>query len=297
MSRSVVLLVNPAAGGGRAKAKAAELAPLLVQAGAIVTIQVAADAADTERVARESVAAGVQVLGVVGGDGTVNLVLPALRGSTTALAIVATGTGDDNARTFGHVGRAADLATLIAKGPVDAVDLGIAETSAGERPFLSVLCAGFDSAVNARANDLTWPGGQARYVRALLETLYNFRPINYTITADDAAPLEVRGMLIAVGNGPTYGGGMRVCPSADPMDGQLDVTLLTELRKGAFLRAFPKVYSGSFVGHPAIRQLQVRRLTIAGDAVAFADGEPFGALPVTVWVDPGALRVVRPMGD
>jgi diacylglycerol kinase (ATP) len=255
------------------------------------------------------VAEGADVLGVVGGDGTVNLVLPALRGAATALAIVPTGTGDDNARTFGHDIKAdAELATLIANGEIRQVDLGVATTAVYdeatgrvaedvtslERPFLSVLCAGFDSAVNARANELTWPGGQARYIRALLSTLYNFTPITYRIVEDGGEPYELRGMLMAIGNGRTYGGGMQVCPVAEPEDGLLDVTILTEMSKAAFLKAFPKVYSGTFTDHPAVRMLKVRRIEVSGDAVAFADGEPFGPLPATISVEAGALRVVSP---
>jgi diacylglycerol kinase (ATP) len=310
MARSVVLLVNPAAGGGRGKKRAASLAPLLEAAGADVSVRVASSAAETASLAAGAVAEGVDVLGVVGGDGTVNLVLPALRGAATALAIVPTGTGDDNARTFGHAIKAdAELATLIATGEIRQVDLGIAATAlvdaatgrvddngtGPERPFLSVICAGFDSAVNARANELTWPGGQARYLRALLSTLYNFKPITYRITEDGGEPYELRGMLMAIGNGRTYGGGMQVCPVADPEDGLLDVTILTEMSKGAFLKAFPKVYSGTFTEHPAVRMLKVHRIEVAGDAVAFADGEPFGPLPATVTVEPGALRVVSPL--
>ncbi len=298
MARSVVLLVNPAAGGGRGKSRAAALAPLLVQAGAIVTVRVAHSPEESADAAHEIVTSGADVLGVVGGDGTVNLVLPALRGARTALAIIPTGTGDDNARTFGHdlKGETA-MAEMIASGPVRDVDLGIATADGVERPFLSVLCAGFDSAVNARANALTWPGGQARYVRAVLETLYSFSPIGYTLSIDGGEPRELNGMLMAVGNGPTYGGGMKVCVGADPADGLLDVTILKELSKAGFLRAFPKVYSGTFTDHPAVEQLQARSLRIQGDAVAFADGEHFGDLPVDIRLEPGALRVVSPSAD
>jgi diacylglycerol kinase (ATP) len=302
-------LVNPAAGGGRGKTRAAALAPLLEAAGVAVSVRVATSPEETASLAAAAVSEGVDVLGVVGGDGTVNLVLPALRGATTALAIIPTGTGDDNARTFGHDLKAdAELATLIATGEVRQVDLGLATTAlvdentgpiqdpvtGTERPFLSVLCAGFDSAVNAKANELTWPGGQARYVRALLSTLYNFKPITYRIVEDGGEPYELRGMLMAIGNGRTYGGGMQVCPVAEPADGLLDVTILTEMSKAAFLKAFPKVYSGAFIDHPAVRMLKVRRIEIAGEAVAFADGEPFGPLPATVSVEPGTLRVVSP---
>lgn len=294
MTRSVCLLVNPAAGGGKGKARAAELAPLLTAAGLDVSVRVGSSPEDSAAIAREVVEAGVDVLATVGGDGTLNQALPALRGSATAVLVVPTGTGDDSARAFGHEGSNAELVAMVAGGNTTTFDLGVVTTAAGERPFFTVVCAGFDSAVNDRANKLSWPPGQAKYVRAVLETLARFKPIHYTLTRDGGESVEITGMLIAVGNGPTYGGGMQVCVGASPTDGLLNVTFVKEISVGAFLRVFPKVYSGTFVGHPAIEQYQVRALAIAGEAVAFADGEPFGPLPAQVSVDPGSLRVVCP---
>ena len=294
MTRSVCLLVNPAAGGGKGKARAAELAPLLSAAGLDVTVRMGSSAQESAAIAREVVDSGVDVLACVGGDGTLNQALPALRNSPTAVLVVPTGTGDDSARAFGHEGDNNELVSLIGGGATTTFDLGVVSTDAGERPFFTVVCAGFDSAVNHRANELTWPTGQAKYVRAVLETLARFKPIAYTLTLDDGEPREVTGMLIAIGNGPTYGGGMQVCVGASPTDGALNVTFVKEISVGAFLRVFPKVYSGSFIGHPAIEQYQVGSIELAGDAVAFADGEPFGPLPAKVGIDPGSLRVVCP---
>jgi len=294
MTRSVRLIVNPAAGGGKAKAHAAAIVPLLENSGLDVSVVVPASAAETAATARDAVADGIEVICPVGGDGTVNLTLGALRGSESALAIIPTGTGDDNARTLGHDCGDADLADMIAAGPLATVDLGMAAGAGWERAWLSVLCAGFDSAVNDRANNLEWPRGQAKYVRAMLETLAKFRPINYGVVINDDERREFAGMLMAIGNGPTYGGGMQVCAGADARDGQLTITVLHELTKTRFLRVFPKVYSGAHIGHPAVEQFEARSLDVSGAAVAFADGERLGELPVRVWVEPDALRVVSP---
>ena len=100
-------------------------------------------------------------------------------------------------------------------------------------------------------------------------------------------------MLVAVGNGPSYGGGMRVCPDADPADGLLDVVVVRALRIPAFLRVFPRVFAGTHVRHPAVEVLRARRVRLeAPGIVAYADGERVGPLPLDL--RGGAGRAARP---
>ena len=100
-------------------------------------------------------------------------------------------------------------------------------------------------------------------------------------------------MLTAVGNNTSYGGGMKVAPGALLDDGLLHVTLLRKLGKAEFLRVFPKVYKGTHVHHPAVDVLVGREVRLeAPGAIAYADGERIGPLPVTATCVPGALRVL-----
>jgi diacylglycerol kinase (ATP) len=156
-----------------------------------------------------------------------------------------------------------------------------------------VMCCGFDSRVNERANRRTWPPGMGRYLVAMVEELRSFRPIPFRVTFDGREVVEREAMLVAVANTSSYGAGMRVCPDARPDDGLLDVMMLGAMSKTEFLRVFPSVYRGTHVTHRAVSVRRVRSVRLeAEDVVAYADGERVGPVPVDCEVRPGALRVI-----
>ncbi|HEX9236548.1 MAG TPA: diacylglycerol kinase family lipid kinase, partial [Actinomycetota bacterium] len=105
-----------------------------------------------------------------------------------------------------------------------------------------------------------------------------------------------KGMMLAVGNGTSYGGGMFVTPGAKSDDGELEVCVIKELPKWQFVRTFPKVFKGKHLEHPSVEMLHGRQIDISSDRAfqVYADGEPVGTLPATFTVVPGALRVVVP---
>lgn len=294
----VLVLGNRNAGGGRANRALPELLNALRTAGHGIRVIDEPDAVRARR-AMHAVADAQTVI-ACGGDGTVHLALQYALAQRIALGIVPAGSGDDAARAIGlpHGRRHRDVRRAIAHcvsslGTHSAVDVIWANTADGTREaYLGVLGAGFDSIVNARANTLRFPPGTAKYVRAMLAELGRFRPIDYRLELDDEV-LAVRGMLIAVGNGSTYGGGMRVCPGADVRDGKAEILIVGELPKLQFLRLFPKVFSGAHVNHPVTTVRTSRALTLhAPGQTAWADGEYLGTMPVRLEVEANALQVV-----
>ncbi len=156
--------------------------------------------------------------------------------------------------------------------------------------------SGFDSQVNERANRLTWPRGAARYPAAMLGELRVFRPVAYEVRLDGEL-LRMPAMLVAVGNGRSYGGGMQICPAADLSDGLLDVTVLAPVPTLRFLRLFPSVYRGRHVHLPEVSTFRVRSVQLeAPGMTAYADGEPLGPLPLTAEAVPAGLTVLVPDG-
>jgi diacylglycerol kinase (ATP) len=154
-----------------------------------------------------------------------------------------------------------------------------------------VLGSGFDSMVNERANRMSWPSGRSRYNLAIVAELRTFRPVPYTLELDGEA-WETEAMLVAVGNGPSYGGGMRVCPGARLDDGLLDITVLGPISKPEFLRVFPTVYKGTHVRHRAVTVRQAREVVLTSPGVtAYADGERVSELPVRCHAVPDAVHV------
>ena len=297
VSRDVWLIANPTAGGGRGGRAAVNVANALAAAGLAVRVvqPTSADGAVVETAG--AVRAGAGIVVACGGDGTVNAVLQSLIGTDTALGIVACGSGDDVAASLGFpvhddASAAAFIASAIAHDSIRTVDVGIVITTNGaERAFLGVLSTGFDSAVNERGNNLSQFRSQ-RYNVAMVRELASFVPASYRLRLDDEV-ICGDAMLVAVGNGPRYGRGLRICPDASVDDELLDVTWVSAVSRITLLRVFPSVFRGRHASHPAVRMFRGRRLEIeAAGQVAYADGERVGLLPVRVEVRPSALRVL-----
>jgi diacylglycerol kinase (ATP) len=299
VTKRIGLIINPTADKGRGAALGVEVAARLLAEGHEV-IDLSAETADgaSDR-ALAGVAAGLDVLAVTGGDGTVNLGVNLCSGTETVLAIVAGGTGNDIARALGlPVRDAAAAARVISGGTVRAIDVGRHTDVHGvSHWFAGVLGAGFDSLVNERANTWGWPRGRMRYNLAIARELPVFKPIPYVIEIDGVRH-STQAMLVAVGNGPSYGGGMMVCPDARLDDGLFDVLVVNEISTLEFLKVFPKVFSGKHVGHPAVQILQGREVRLeAFGIISYADGERFAPLPMSCQIVPAALHVLVPGPD
>ncbi|ANW21005.1 diacylglycerol kinase [Streptomyces clavuligerus] len=294
MTSEITLFVNPAAGRGRGARAAKPAARELRGAGFLVRTVVGEDARDAARRAHEAVALGTGALIAVGGDGMVSLALQAVAGTTTPLGVVAVGTGNDFARSLGlpvrdpaRAGRLA--ATALKAAPAPALDLG----RAGERWFGTILATGFDSLVAERGARTRLPAGRFRYDLATLAELAALRPLPYRMRLDGGPALETEAVLVAVGNGPMYGGGMRMCPGARMDDGLLDVTVVAACDRRTLLRVFPRVYRGTHADHPAVTVHRARSVALRAPGITgYADGEPVGPLPLTARCVPGAVRVL-----
>ena len=281
-------------GKGRGAVLGAAVAARLRSAGHEV-VDVSAGTADAARErAGAAIDAGVDALVVCGGDGMVHLGAGLCAGTGLPLGIVAAGTGNDTATALGlPVHDAAAAARVIDAGRCRTIDAGRAVDEQGMvRWWVGVLGAGFDSLVNERANRWRWPRGRLRYILAVARELPVFRAVPVVLEVDGRRS-RAGAMLVAVGNGPSYGGGMRVCPDASLEDGLLDVVVVRDISIPAFLRVFPRVFAGTHVRHPAVQVLRGRRVRLeATGVVAYADGERLGALPLDCEAVPGALRVL-----
>jgi diacylglycerol kinase (ATP) len=222
----------------------------------------------------------------VGGDGLLHNILQRLVPAQIPLAIIPAGTGNDFVRTLGWKLDAFDnqLHAITTLSPTS-VDLGLVD---GEW-FAAILSTGFDSIVNEKANTMTWPKGPMKYNAAIAIELPRFRPRHYEITLDDRT-ISTEAMLIAVSNARSYGGGMLVCPNANICDGFFDVMVLHPVSTLECVKVFPRVFAGTHISHPAVEIVRSRSVRIESKAVAYADGERIGQLPISAECIPGALR-------
>jgi diacylglycerol kinase (ATP) len=155
------------------------------------------------------------------------------------------------------------------------------------------MASGFDSRVNDRGNRMKWPSGRFKYDLAMLAELAALRPIRYTVQFDDAPEREIEATLIAVGNGSSYGGGMRICADALMDDGLFDVCVVGPCSRTTLLRVFPRVYRGTHPSHPVVTVHRAARVRLAADGItAYADGERVGPLPLTAETVPAAVRLL-----
>jgi diacylglycerol kinase (ATP) len=293
------MVVHPASGLGRAGRIADTVAERLRGAVDDLVTVAASTVEESRRLMDRAHDVSLDLLVVVGGDGSAHQGVQFCADSGVALAVIPAGTGNDLARTLGAP-----------KDPLAATDALVAAIKAGERTkidlgrvaggpwFAGVLCAGFDSAVNERANRMRWPAGPRRYDLAILAELAKLRPGRLCLV-EDGARTEVDATQIAVGNIPHYGGGIPICPAADPTDGVFDVTLVGRASRFDLIKMLPGLRTGNHVHHPIVTTSRARevRLGEANGWVAYADGERIGPLPVEVSCVPEALTVVgKPNG-
>jgi diacylglycerol kinase (ATP) len=286
-----LLLINPKSGNGRGD-KVGKLVKQELNALGIQYLDVSADSAqESQKNLKSKLKENQRFEGLflIGGDGTVNLAVQELVGSGLGIALMPAGTGNDFARTLNlKLKNPEQLIKYYISNKPSLIDVG----KVGEKYFVDVLSTGFDSMVNERANAMKRIKGRAKYNISILLVLSTFKPKSYRFSIDGFS-FESKAMLIAVSNGICYGGGMKVTPDAKIDDGLFDILILSPVSKFEFLKVFPKVFSGKHTTHPAVKILRGRSVEIDSDAVAYADGERVGPLPVKARVIERSLLTWR----
>lgn len=288
-SKHIALLANPTSGRGRGARFAGAALKRFRSAGWTVRALQGRDADEALDLARAAVAGGIDALVICGGDGMVNLALQATATTSTPLGIIPAGTGNDVARYF-DLPRKDPVAA--AQRIIDGTPRTIDLARCGGRYYATVMAAGFDAIVNERANEMTWPRGQMRYNLATLAELRTFQPLSYTLELDGVVE-RVDAMLVAIGNGPSFGGGLRITEGAELDDGLLDVVLIKPMAKLDLIRTYPQLFKGTHIHHPLYERHRVKTVTVAcAGIVGYADGERFAPLPLTIDCAPAAVAVL-----
>jgi YegS/Rv2252/BmrU family lipid kinase len=298
---TVRLIVNPAAGGGRAGRAAPAVVRALRGHGLDVQRADTRDLPHARELALEAARCG-QTAVTLGGDGLVGAAADALRSVPGALlGVLPGGRGNDLARVLGIPLEPIAACAVIAHGVPRAMDLGLVQEDrpgAPLRAFVGIASVGFDSDANRIANEAPARLGNLVYAYGALRALWSWRPARFELELEP--PGERRGFAaytVGACNSKTYGGGMRAAPGAMLDDGLLDVVILESVSKLTFLRKIlPKVFSGTHVHEPCVQVLRAREIHLRADRpfTMYADGDPIGELPLRVRALPGAVCVLAP---
>jgi YegS/Rv2252/BmrU family lipid kinase len=292
--RSVCLLVNPSAGGGRAHRAAPGVQLRLRELGLEVRRVDTRDLAHARALALEAARAG-EVVAVLSGDGTIGAVADALREIPDAvLGVLPGGRGNDLARVLAIPQDPLAACITIARGVERAMDVG----EVNGRAFVGIASVGFDSDANRIANEAPSRLGNLVYVYGALRALIAWRPARFEIELDPPGErIAVTAYTVGACNSKAYGGGMRAAPDALLDDGLLDVIALENVSKLAFVtRILPKVFSGRHISEPGVRVWRAREISVSADRpfAMYADGDPIGELPLRVRALAGAVQVLTP---
>lgn len=304
--RAIALVVNPAAGRGRAGRVARGVAAVLGGYADVRPFDAGTSAAGSLAAVQDAARTGVDAVVVCGGDGIVHLAANVLAGGSVPLGVLPAGSGNDIADLLGMapdpIRAAHQIGAALAARHVRRIDVGRCDgpplVPGTDRAFVGLVYAGFDSAVNERANRLRLVPAGARYnVALVIETMrLGARRMRLGL---DGESHDVLATLIAVGNGAQYGGGKRIAPHAVWDDGVFGVAVIGRVSRRTLARLAPTLPRAGHVGHPAVSLHDAARVTLEAldrpDTVAYADGEMVGPLPLKVWVDGAALSMLVPV--
>ena len=293
----VTALTNPASGHGAAL-HAAQIAIARLQHRGIEVVEIIGDDAEDARyLAGAAVERGTDALMVTGGDGVVSNALRVLAGTDVPLGIIPAGTGNDHAREFGIPTKDPEAAAdIVVDGWTETIDLGrIRDDKGGEKWFGTVAAAGFDSLVTDRANRMSWPHGRLRYYIAMLAELSQLRMLPFRMVLDGTREIDSDITLAAFGNTRSYGGGLLICPDADPTDGLLDITMAHSASRTKLVRLFPTVMKGTHVNLDEVSTARAKSIRVECPGInVYADGDFACALPAEISAVPAALQILRP---
>jgi diacylglycerol kinase (ATP) len=298
MSARCFIIVNPAAGRGRARRTwEATLRPMLRSGGLSFEEVYEERPGAAVALAAQAVREGYAVVAVVGGDGTVHEVLNGVLGAPAsehpALAVIPGGTGNDFARGVGIPRDMVTAARLLLDGAQRRrVDVG----RVNDRYYGTISGVGFDAEVAAEVNRWPkWVAGTIVYTAGILKKLITYRCAPARITIDGET-VELSMFLLAAANTAWYAGGMYMAPHARPDDGRLEVILARDLTMIETLGVLPKVFSGAHLGHPKVSHRAGVEIRVESDIplAIHADGETVGRVPAVFRVHPHALEVLVP---
>ncbi|HEX6059126.1 MAG TPA: diacylglycerol kinase family protein [Gemmatimonadaceae bacterium] len=295
MSDRIAVILNPAAGGGRARRILGRVREAFARLGG-GPVLLTERAGDERRLVRLALDAGARTIVAVGGDGTWSKVADAIAGSRAdvRLALIAAGTGNDFARSLDVPARDIEQTARLAADETAERRIDLLRIDR-RRHVLNVAGVGFDAVVAERVARALLPRAAA-YVSSALAELFRFR--GFVVAEDGVAGRHL--LMLALANGRHFGGAFEIAPQAILDDGLMDVVAIGDASPLARLGLFAAALRGRHIAMPGVESRRLAALTLRfpSPPLLEVDGDLHRADAAEVVVDclPGALRVVTPAG-
>ena len=303
MRADTLVIVNPAAGGGRALRAEGEVAKYFLHGNRRADFVRSQSADDFRLRAADAARGGYRAVVALGGDGAFHHLVEATLGLDVVLGFFPAGNGNDIAEALGIPKDAVAAASVFLKSAPRAIDV-IRATFAGGKSAVYVGAGGVgmdaEAALlaNTRFRRLPYV---TRYLAGALWSFWRFKSLAVEAGMEtDSGFVKWPGkiLLAVVANSPWYGSGFRIAPMAEMDDGWFDVALVEEIPWTRLLEALPVLLRTGDLRWPEIHRYRARRMTLRTDrpALVHGDGEILGETPVEFEILPAAIRVAAPAG-
>ena len=136
--------------------------------------------------------------------------------------------------------------------------------------------------------------GKGKYFRSLLATLFKFKGIRFTAEYDGGAPEEHFGMIAALGNGTSIGGGIKLFPEAAIGDGYLDLIIVDYISRIKLFGALLKLMRGKVnsVKGATVAKVKNAKFTVAEPGFYIqAEGELYKDVAIDAQIVSGKLKM------
>ncbi len=295
---STFVLVNPAAGRGRRRARVDQYLALLHRHLGAFEPAITSRPGDEAVLVDRALAEPYDCIVAVGGDGTwgaaANRIVASGR-RDVALGLLPTGTGNDFGKSLGIRHERADaVVRAVVNRNTTAIDVGRVDG----RYFLNVVGLGFDIAVIDDAERTPLLRGDLLYRFCALKQLFSFPGRDVEVVPHGETPVRTRALMLTISNANYFGGSFHIAPRASLSDGRLDAVVIRDAGPFTRARLFSIVSKGTHEGDPHIvtRQAPSFAIHFEGELRYEADGEVYATrdAPLVVESVPSALRVCVP---
>lgn len=309
IARKVRVIINPRAGSGKAERRIADIERALRRYRLSHELVRTLGPNDATRLVTEAIEDGIDVVAIVGGDGTLNEASRAfvddagrpLERELPDLALIPAGTGGDLRKTFDLSESIDEAVRRIAQPTRRPLDLGVLrlqnhDGTSSVHTFLNIASFGISGITDRLVNEAPkWMGGKIAFFLGALRASLSYRNAPVRVKVDGKTLVEGRIFVVALANGRYFGGGMKIAPHADPSDGKLEVVVLGDINRVEAVGLAPRIYRGTHLSMAKARVASgatIEAEPLDGDDVWLdVDGETPGRLPLSATVLPSALHL------